>query len=109
MSDPYYSYIFVRQDISPEQQLIQFGHVCCVMGKYLPSNVCPHSLHFVGIGVRDEFELTEVIDLIRCNNQVAYFFQEPDINGEITAVASSPVKGECREAFSSFQTLKFNY
>ena len=107
MSD-YYAYIFVRQDISPEQQLIQFGHAACVMGKNLPDEVCPKSLNFVGIGVKTEYDLFMAMDRMVRSDVSYHAFTEPDLRNEITAVASVPVKGTAREAFKKYNTLRFS-
>lgn len=102
----YHAYIFVRQDLSPEQQLIQFGHVACALGKSLPDHVCPHKLNFVGIGVKNEAHLVKS-SLNMDDNGIEYVvFREPDIGDEITAVASLPVTGAQREAFRKYKTLR---
>lgn len=107
MSD-YYSYIFVRQDISQEQQLVQFGHVCCVMGNNLPHIVSPHKLNFVAIGVPNEHALIKA-QMLMVENDIDWCdFVEPDMDYQITAVASLPVRGETRNVFSKYNTLKFN-
>lgn len=107
MSD-YYSYIFVRQDLTPEQQLIQFGHVCCVVGSHLPHNISPHRLNFVGIGVPNEHALIKALTLMSENNIEWCDFIEPDMDYQMTAAASLPVRGETRNVFSKYNTLKFN-
>jgi hypothetical protein len=104
----YYSYIFVRQDISPEQQLIQFGHAACVMGKNLPEHICPHNLNFVGIGVPNEPSLIKALFHIYDNDIGHHKFYEPDINNELTAIASSPIEGEKRIVFKNYKTLRFS-
>lgn len=107
MSD-HYAYIFVRQDISPEYQLIQFGHVACVMGRNLPHNICPHKLNFVGIGVPNEEALVDAQIRMMEHDIGSHDFVEPDLGYQITAVASVPVTGDQRRAFSKYKTLKFN-
>lgn len=107
MSD-HYAYIFVRQDISQEQQLIQFGHVACVLGRNLPDDICPHSLNFVGIGVPNESKLWESLAHMALNGVEYVAFKEPDMGDELTAVASLPIAGMKRDAFKKFDTLRFS-
>lgn len=102
-----YAYIFVRQDMSPEQQLIQFGHVCAVMGNELSPHISPHELYFVGIGVANEEALIDAMVLMDVNGVAYSAFSEPDMDNTFTAIASSPVTGKTRNLFSKYQTLKF--
>lgn len=107
----YYSYIFVRQDMSEEQQLIQFGHVSCVLGWQIAKDhphINPSFLNFVGIGVSNEKELLKAMFRMQDNQCLAGHFIEPNMNDSLTAIASIPVKGEIREIFRKYDTLKFS-
>jgi hypothetical protein len=103
---PYYCYIFVRQDITPEQQLIQFGHVAAKAGAKSPDKLWEY-VHFVGIGVRNERELHKAA-LLMADNDIPYStFNEGAMDDELTAVASVPVRGPTREVFKNYKTLRF--
>lgn len=104
----YYSYTFVRQDISPEQQCVQAAHATCVMGRYLPNSINPRTINFVLIGVADESKLKEVEEILGKRKDCEYFsFREPDLNNEITAVSTSPIYKHRRGRLKNFDLLTF--
>jgi hypothetical protein len=109
-----YVYIFVRQDIFLEYQLVQASHVALKLGfeihkkqgdrsrnAYDPSN-----LYFTVVGVPDLPALHQVwkkhieVDFVE--------FKEPDIGNEITAIASWPIPVRERGNLLNYKLLKFN-
>jgi hypothetical protein len=101
-----YCYIFVRQDLTPEQQLIQFGHVCALVGATGYRHDF-NKVNFVGIGVPNENELYRALFLMIDNGVQNQKFKEPDLGDTLTAVASLPVSGDTRAIFRHYDTLRF--
>lgn len=93
--DVTYVYFFTRQDISPAQQLVQTAHAASVVGKEAIPN--PHEQHFIVFGVRDLEALkakhNELFNLSKTNGFRLFTFFEPDMNGEMTSFATSPIRG----------------
>jgi len=100
-----YAYIFVRQDLSKEQQLVQFGHVCCVLGSEMHIRYDPHKLNFVAIGVKDLEQLDAIKFYLDFHDLTYVEFEEPDIGDQVTAIACLPVSGKTRNKFEIFDTL----
>lgn len=92
MSQINYIYIFVRKDISLEQQLVQAAHVACVAGEKFNDS----DSHMVLLSVSDIDELMYVShQLDFCEIQHAIFF-EPDNNMGNSAIATAPINGAVR-------------
>lgn len=101
-----YTYVFVRQDISKEQQVVQAAHVTLELGAHIGAEGAKN-LHFVVCGVENEKELEKVL-IYAINNDVEMVsFIEPDIGHQITAIASVPLKGRVREVFKEYKKLKY--
>lgn len=113
-----YVYIFVRQDISPEQQIVQASHVTLKLGYTQRSEevekecegtltewLDPDNTYFTVVGVRDP-EALNAVKMILCQFGVEYVdFFELDIDS-FTAVATVPI-AECnRGPLLAFNLLK---
>jgi hypothetical protein len=99
-------YLFIRTDLSREQQIIQASHVMHVVGLKQKDRKDVSSL--VLIGIKDKEELHQLNHWL--NDQKIPFesFFEPDIN-EYTAIATHPRIGEAeREPFKYFDLLRFD-
>jgi len=123
-ADRYYFYVFVRQDISPEYQAVQACHVAAKMGyrtgfhqglqggAITSTAAMPpekfDELYITLIGVPDIAALGTAIEDIKAVGGKAYEFREPDINNELTAVASSPILAKDRKRLLSYKRLVFN-
>jgi hypothetical protein len=103
----HYSYIFVRQDISPEYQLVQAAHVAAKMGFNQITFKNFDELYFAVIGVPDQKGLDTAIADIEHVGGKAYSFIEPDIGNVMTAVASSPILASNRKRLLSYKKLVF--
>lgn len=95
---PYYTYILVRQDISPEQQLVQASHATLVLGSNLPKDINPSMVHFVVCGFGGLTELMAMKKYLQDNRIGFNDFIEPDIGDEMTAIATLPVKAYKRDS-----------
>lgn len=101
-------YVFVREDLSPEQQCVQCAHSCIEATKAFCSGdqqewVHPH---LVVCGVPDEAALDRVMLRLETKSINYRAFCEPDRNNEITAIATSPIRGKLRKVFSGYRLLK---
>lgn len=106
-----YFYVFVRQDISPEYQAVQACHAAAKMGHREGASQFSEKsfdqLYITLVGVPDVNGLVTAIADISALGLEAYMFHEPDLNGELTAVASSPIPASERKRLLSYKRLKF--
>ncbi len=118
--DNFYSYIFVRQDISPEYQAVQAAHAASHMGfrrheagqKFEDSSRRSYGfkeLYFSLIGVPDVAALKNAIKDAKSIGANVYEFHEPDLGNELTAFATSPIHNRSRmRLLMSYKRLVFN-
>lgn len=106
-----YVYIFTRQDIAKEYQLVQTGHVALKLGYEAAKNnieMDPNNTYFTCIGVRNLEALFAVQKILRTFGYRSEVFFEPDLkNGEITAIATYPIGEDNRDVLLAFSLLKF--
>lgn len=124
-----YAYFFTRQDLSPEQQIVQTGHAAFQLGvasqRYTqkewdgaatdlgladhvrPDAINPEETHFTVIGVRNLEALNAVkMILLQFKFRFEAFF-EPDLNeGEITSIAVYPIPETEKGPLAAFNLLK---
>lgn len=108
----HYVYIFVRQDIIPEQQAVQAAHVTMVAGERMsgkrfnnkPFN--PSSTHFVLIGVPDEAGVVEASRLSDLGGIPNHLFYEEDMGNQVTAMCTDVVTHDKRATFREYGLLK---
>jgi hypothetical protein len=113
----HYLYIFVRQDMSMEQQAVQAAHATFVAGAAIrtdhtgnarrkaPFN--PDYTHFVMLGVPDLESLLEAQQLAIDANVGMHPFYEGAMNDELTAFTTGIVTQENRHHFAGYKLLKF--
>lgn len=118
-----YSYIFVRQDLTIEQQMVQAAHATMVIGhrmsKEKPFDRMNHNVgtipfmleqgpkntHFVLVGVRSLGALNAVGEILTKFGYLHEKFHEPDI-GQDTAICTLPIGEYHRGVLQAFNTLK---
>ena len=98
-----YIYVFVRQDLSLPQQLVQVGHACQESGA---AYGCPEECRLVLIGVADEDALLLINSYLKMENIENVMFYEPDYDMGYTCVCTRPVEGDERKLFARFETYK---
>lgn len=107
----YYAYTFVRQDISPEYQLVQAAHAAAKMGhregKALLEDKAFDEMYFAVIGVANDAEMATAIKDCKEVGLTVYPFYEPDIGNVLTAFSTSPVRADMRKRLLSYKKLKF--
>ena len=106
----YYAYFFTRQDISPEQQIVQTAHAAFQLGVHsqrvttdrktdetlvpcqVNEEIDPTETHFTVIGVRDLGALYAVERILQKFGYRYEKFFEPDLkDGEITSIGVYPI------------------
>jgi hypothetical protein len=97
-------YVLVREDLSPSQQVVQSCHAAIEAARtFLPPE--HEHPHLVICGVRDEPALWA--RLHRLQERGVHFrpFFEPDLGGQLTALATEPLSGDDRRLFRSLRLL----
>lgn len=114
--DKNYVFIFVRQDISPEYQLVQASHAALKLGSRLGKKIWPGTempdftkideLYFTVIGVPTLKDFVQVQKDL--NGTIKYeCFYESDIGGEMTAIATYPIPYKKRGKLLKYKLLTF--
>lgn len=94
-----YMYLFVREDLSPPQQIIQTAHATDDVNKMYPHS---HGNHMVLCEVHDEEELVGISEHLSSLNIVHQMFYEPDVSA-YTAIATQPLRGKERRPLRKFK------
>jgi len=94
-----YMYLFVRNDLSHPQQIVQTAHAVDELNKKYPHN--PGN-YMVLCGAKDEEELHSISELLCFNDIHHEMFYEVDVNG-YTAIATVPLRGAKRKPLARFQ------
>lgn len=107
----HYAYFFTRQDISPEQQLVQTAHAAYQLGQCVfggkDSHPDANETYFTVIGVRNMDALNAVRNILDKFNYKYTMFYEPDIS-DFTSIAVYPVPEDKRHVLMAFDLLKFS-
>lgn len=99
-------YSFVREDLSTPQRAVQLGHALYLVGKNFPHY--DDSPFLIVFGCKTEKSLKNTLDNLREQGIMVVEFREPDLNNELTAVATAvmPRTDENRKIFRKYQLLK---
>jgi len=100
MAKPYV-YVFVRQDMSKEYQIVQACHACLEVEKV------PAETHLILIGVKNQLELLEVAEKLTAKAIGFEMFFEPDYETGHSALTTEPIYGARRLVFKKYKLLKF--
>jgi len=96
--------VFVRQDISLAQQIVQSNHATFEVARRLPQpqdlDVTPSC---IVIGVPDKQALFRVIEKLRANGIAHELFYEPDFDMGLSAVATVPLEQAQRRVLSNYR------
>jgi len=98
-----YIYLFIRNDLTHPQQIIQASHATEMVAKTQDTNspVC----HMVLIGCRDVIELESIAADLDFDGIRHKMFYESDI-GQHTAIATLPLKGDERRKLKHYKLKK---
>lgn len=102
----YYSYFFTRQDLIPEQQIVQTAHAALKMGVKTDKKIDPDSTYFTVVGVRNLDALNAVIEILDKFEYKYEVFYEPDLEGTATSIALHPIPEYNRGPLLAFNLLK---
>ena len=98
-----YAYIFVREDLSPAQRIVQSAHA---VFEAVPLNNSHPSL--VVLAVKNESKRRKVMSYLIEQNIRFSSFCEPmaPLNASVTAICTEPLSGERRALLRKYQLLK---
>ena len=98
-----YTYVFIRNDMSYAQQIVQASHATLEAGvKYdQPADIS----RIVLFPLNNEKDLFAKAKHLRENDIEHVLFYEPDIE-QYTAISTKPIFGEAREALAEFRTYR---
>lgn len=121
----HYAYFFTRQDISPEQQIVQTAHAAFQLGVHsqrvvdtgkpapdmvpcqFNEQIDPTETYFTVIGVRDLGALYAVERILEKFGYRYEKFYEPDLkDGEFTSIGVYPISEYHRDVLMAFNLLK---
>lgn len=105
-----YMYLFTRQDMSGEQQIVQTAHAAFKMGHVigggrLAKTINPDQTYFTVIGVRNLDALGAVMDILDKFDFLYETFFEADIGGEPTSIALYPISENDKGILLAFNLL----
>lgn len=92
-----YIYTFIREDISPEQRIVQIGHACYEAGKSFRDN-CGIS-NLILLSAQDEKDIKSIMRKMDRRGIEFYAFYEPDNEMGYSAICTRPVVDEKERAF----------
>lgn len=93
-----YIYTFIREDLSPEQKIVQIGHACYEAGKKFQDTEGISNL--VLLSAKDEDDLTDIAYKLDMKGIEYYMFYETDIHS-YTAICTRPVIDQKERNFFS--------
>ena len=106
MDNPDYVYIFVRQDLSKEQQLVQAAHVALVLGNRL-NRPKADDIYFQVCGVPQLIDFAPLMKDLNKYGVKYETFYEPDQGHTLTAIATYPTPKDQRGMLRNYKLLKF--
>ena len=97
-----YIYLFIREDLSIPQQIIQTAHAVDSLSINRESD---NVNHMVLIGIENEEELKNISKYLQIWDIEHKMFYEPDITSH-TAIATNPLRGKERNRLKKFNLMK---
>ena len=101
--DKKFVYVFVRQDLSIQQQLVQAAHAAHESGLAHDSSGTSHSI--IIFGTKNKEQLESLFHRFRPEIECHPFF-EPYKDTGLTAFATKPITSEHRHHFKEFKLWK---
>ena len=95
----------MRRDLSPPQQAVQACHACIEVARTLLPSGDEHP-HLVLCGVKSEHHLHRVLRHLERIEVAFRPFFDTDLDSQLTAIATEPVRGEQRSRFRRYQCLR---
>lgn len=101
-----YTYVFVRTDISFEQQLVQAAHAALEAG--FAFNAPHETSSIVMVAAKNQDELFRIAQRLEVNDIKFKMFHEPDFNMGESAIATEAICcPDKRRALKKYQLYKF--
>ena len=97
----------MRCDLQPLDQAIQACHACLEAARFLLSPSAEHP-HLVLCGVASQRQLREVLARLDSLGIPCRSFCDADFGGEMTALATAPLRGEQRRLMRRYQCLRWD-
>jgi hypothetical protein len=97
-------YVIVREDLCLVQQLVQSCHASVEAARHLFPPDLPHP-HLIVCAVGDEPALWRLLQRLQRQGVRLRAFFEPDLDNELTALATEPVLGQTRRLFRKLPLL----
>lgn len=98
-----YTYLFIRQDLPIETQIVQSAHAAHSAGESFGQ----HS-HLIAFGAKSEQALLAIADRMTEHGIRYEMFFEPDNDVGYTAICTSPLTGDDRKPMRKYSLLKSN-
>ncbi len=95
-----YIYLFIREDLSPPQQIIQTAHAVDELNKTIKAG--DKTNHMVLFSSKSEMDLEYTSMFLTSQGIHHKMFYEPDISSH-TAIATEPLHGDKRKLFSKYK------
>lgn len=99
-----YMYILIRNDLSNAQRAVQACHAAIESSRAFMNKESEHP-SVILCTVKSEHKLLKCAEELDLKDIDYKIFREPDIGNQATALASKPLIGKERQAFSRFQLL----
>lgn len=100
-----YVYVFVREDLSPPQQAVQSAHAVIEATKTFNLERLPDHPSVVILSAKNENRLNRVRKYLIDQGILHVQFFEPDMDNQLTAIATQPLFGSRREVLRKYQLL----
>lgn len=97
-----YIYVFIREDLSPSQRIVQSCHALLEASRLFSFNEHPS---IIVLKTKNEKALLKVIEYLKLHNIEHKEFKEPDIGYELTAISTILVTEEQRHIFRKYQLI----
>lgn len=97
--------MITRRDLSAAQRAVQAIHAAIEAAKAFPDRLDPDP-NLVLCEVADEAELCRAGRRLEAAGVPLRAFHEPDLNMQLTAIATAPVRGPLRRHFQRYPLFK---
>lgn len=98
-----YMYLFIRQDLSPPQQIVQTAHAVDELNKWYKSG--KDTNHMVLFPAKHEDDLRSISERLERLGIEHEMFYEPDISA-YTAIATRPLIGDERVPLRKYRLMQ---
>lgn len=99
----HYMYLFIREDLSIPQQIIQTAHAVDELNKKIEKT--DRTNYMVLFSINSEKDLFNISEWLKDKQIVHEMFFEPDIQ-QYTSIATEPLYGNARKIFKKFYLKK---